>query len=135
MSDDVDLEALFDEISSQTLPGMTAEPATAAAAPAAAGTEEAAAGEQEDQSDKPMYERLGGIVRLLHDSMRELGYDRSLTDVAEQIGDAQSRLEHIATLTEQAANKVLNALDSGMPAQDRLQEQAKDINEIGRAHV
>ena len=126
MSDDVDLEALFDEISSQTLPGMTAEPA--AAAPAAAGTEEAAAGEQEDQSDKPMYERLGGIVRLLHDSMRELGYDRSLTDVAEQIGDAQSRLEHIATLTEQAANKVLNALDSGMPAQDRLQEQAKDIN-------
>jgi len=128
MSDDVDLEALFDEISSQTLPGMTAEPATAAAAPAAAGTEEAAAGEQEDQSDKPMYERLGGIVRLLHDSMRELGYDRSLTDVAEQIGDAQSRLEHIATLTEQAANKVLNALDSGMPAQDRLQEQAKDIN-------
>ncbi|MCO4855098.1 protein phosphatase CheZ [Herbaspirillum sp. WGmk3] len=128
MSDDVDLEALFDEISSQTLPGMTAEPAAAAAAPAAAGTEEAAAGEQEDQSDKPMYERLGGIVRLLHDSMRELGYDRSLTDVAEQIGDAQSRLEHIATLTEQAANKVLNALDSGMPAQDRLQEQAKDIN-------
>jgi len=128
MSDDVDLEALFDEISSQTLPGMTAEPATAAAAPAAAGTEEAAAGEQEDQSDKPMYERLGGIVRLLHDSMRELGYDRSLTDVAEQIGDAQSRLEHIATLTEQAANNVLNALHSGLPAQDRLQEQAKDIN-------
>jgi len=124
MSDDVDLEALFDEISSQTLPGMTAEPAAAAAA----GTEDAAGGEQEDQSDKPMYERLGGIVRLLHDSMRELGYDRSLTDVAEQIGDAQSRLEHIATLTEQAANKVLNALDSGMPAQDRLQEQAKDIN-------
>ncbi len=125
MSDDVDLEALFDEISSQTLPGMTAEPAAAATA---ASTDEAAAGEQEDQSDKPMYERLGGIVRLLHDSMRELGYDRSLTDVAEQIGDAQSRLEHIATLTEQAANKVLNALDSGMPAQDRLQEQAKDIN-------
>jgi chemotaxis protein CheZ len=125
MSDDVDLEALFDEISSQTLPGMTAEPAAAATA---AGTDEAAAGEQEDQSDKPMYERLGGIVRLLHDSMRELGYDRSLTDVAEQIGDAQSRLEHIATLTEQAANKVLNALDSGMPAQDRLQEQARDIN-------
>jgi len=125
MSDDVDLEALFDEISSQTLPGMTAEPAAAATA---ASTEEAAGSGQEDQSDKPMYERLGGIVRLLHDSMRELGYDRSLTDVAEQIGDAQSRLEHIATLTEQAANKVLNALDSGMPAQDRLQEQAKDIN-------
>ncbi|MFS2117328.1 protein phosphatase CheZ [Herbaspirillum frisingense] len=131
MSDDVDLEALFDEISSQTLPGMTAGEAGAAAdaAGGAAGAGDDAQQAQEDQSDKPMYERLGGIVRLLHDSMRELGYDRSLTDVAEQIGDAQSRLEHIATLTEQAANKVLNALDSGMPAQDRLQEQAKDIND------
>lgn len=118
MSDDVDLEALFDEISAQSLPGTApaAAPAAQAAAPA------------EDQSDKPMYERLGGIVRLLHDSMRELGYDRSLTDVATQIGDAQSRLEHVATLTEQAANKVLNAIDSGMPAQDRLQAHAKDIN-------
>ena len=122
MSDDVDLEALFDEISAQTLPAMAAE-----AQPATAGAAEPATAE--DQSDKPMYERLGGIVRLLHDSMRELGYDRSLTDVAAQIGDAQGRLEHVATLTEQAANKVLNALDSGMPAQDRLQEHAKNINE------
>jgi len=121
MSDDVDLEALFDEISAQSLP-----------APAAGAAEAAPPSEPnnaEDQVDKPMYERLGGIVRLLHDSMRELGYDRSLTDVATQIGDAQSRLEHVATLTEQAANKVLNALDSGMPAQDRLQNQAKDIND------
>ncbi|MBP0596634.1 protein phosphatase CheZ [Herbaspirillum sp. LeCh32-8] len=121
MSDDVDLEALFDEISAQTLPAMTP------GADAPAGQEQPA--DEGDQSDKPMYERLGGIVRLLHDSMRELGYDRSLTDVATQIGDAQNRLEHVATLTEQAANKVLNALDSGMPAQDRLQEQAKNIND------
>ncbi|EJM99201.1 protein phosphatase CheZ [Herbaspirillum sp. YR522] len=121
MSDDVDLEALFDEISAQSLPA-TAAGAAEAAAPSAPNN-------AEDQADKPMYERLGGIVRLLHDSMRELGYDRSLTDVATQIGDAQSRLEHVATLTEQAANKVLNALDSGMPAQDRLQNEAKDINE------
>ncbi|WP_050466137.1 protein phosphatase CheZ [Herbaspirillum chlorophenolicum] len=123
MSDDVDLEALFDEISAQALPTSVTSAAPAAAA---SNAQPAVA---EDQSDKPMYERLGGIVRLLHDSMRELGYDRSLTDVAAQIGDAQGRLEHVATLTEQAANKVLNALDSGMPAQDRLQEHAKNINE------
>ncbi len=127
MSDDVDLEALFDEISAQSLPAMS--PTGEASPPQAVAADEASPESTEDQSDKPMYARLGGIVRLLHDSMRELGYDRSLTDVAEQIGDAQSRLEHIATLTEQAANKVLNALDSGMPAQDRLQEQAKNIND------
>ncbi|MFJ9533364.1 protein phosphatase CheZ [Herbaspirillum sp. NPDC101396] len=124
MSDDVDLEALFDEISAQTLPASVPAAAPAVSAPSAA-TEDPL----EDQTDKPMYERLGGIVRLLHDSMRELGYDRSLSDVASQIGDAQGRLEHVATLTEQAANKVLNSIDAGMPAQDALASKAKDIDD------
>lgn len=74
-----------------------------------------------------MFERLGGIVRLLHDSLRELGYDKALTEASSQIVDAQDRLEYVATLTEQAANKVLNTLDEGMPAQDKLQKQAKDM--------
>ncbi len=74
-----------------------------------------------------MFERLGGIVRLLHDSLRELGYDRSLSNVASQINDAKGRLEYIATLTEQAANKVLNAIDVGMPEQDTISKNAKDI--------
>ena len=136
MSDaDLDLEALFDEISA----GSRTQSPTAAAAPAdaAPGAEQAPANDGaetaatdasgEDQSDKPMYARLGGIVRMLHDSMRELGYDRSLQEVASQIGDAQGRLEFVATLTEQAANKVLNAIDIGMPAQDVLSGKAKDI--------
>jgi chemotaxis protein CheZ len=41
--------------------------------------------------------------------------------------DAQDRLEYVASLTEQAANKVLNTLDDGMPAQDQLSKQAKDM--------
>lgn len=77
--------------------------------------------------EKPMYERLGAIVRLLHDSMRELGYDKALTEASTQIVDAQDRLEYVATLTEQAANKVLNTLDDGMPAQDDLSKQAKKM--------
>lgn len=77
-----------------------------------------------DHPCSPMYERLGNIVRVLHDSLRELGYDRSLSDVASQIGDAQSRLEYVAALTEQAANKVLNAVDEGLPAQAALATKA-----------
>lgn len=132
MSDaDLDLEALFDEISANSHATSTAEspaPApTAAAAPAEAAGTTATADAAEDQSDKPMYARLGGIVRMLHDSMRELGYDRSLSEVASQIGDAQGRLEFVATLTEQAANKVLNAIDIGMPAQDALSGKAKNL--------
>ncbi|HEY8099628.1 MAG TPA: protein phosphatase CheZ [Burkholderiaceae bacterium] len=82
----------------------------------------------QDNHNKPIFDRLGGIVRLMHDSLRELGYDRALSDAATQITDAQDRLEYIATLTEQAANKVLNTIDEGMPAQDTLAKNAKDMD-------
>ncbi|MGZ3158577.1 MAG: protein phosphatase CheZ [Burkholderiaceae bacterium] len=79
--------------------------------------------------DNPMFERLGGIVRLLHDSLRELGYDKSLSNASSQITDANDRLEYIATLTEQSANKVLNTLDTGIPAQETLIKQGKEMEE------
>lgn len=119
--DSDDLEALFDQVSS------TSAPAPAAAAPVAAAPVAAAENAEEDEQGKGMYARLGGIVRLLHDSLRELGYDKALTEASSQIMDAQDRLEYVATLTEQAANKVLNTLDEGMPAQDKLSKQAKDM--------
>jgi chemotaxis protein CheZ len=123
-ADEDDLEALFDQVAASTPAAAAATTAAAAAttAPAAA-TPDAAEGEGGN-----MYERLGGIVRLLHDSLRELGYDRALTEASSQIVDAQDRLEYVATLTEQAANKVLNTLDEGMPAQDKLSKQAQDMD-------
>jgi len=89
---------------------------------------EVAAAEGE-HGDNPIYERLGGIVRLLHDSLRELGYDKALTEASSAIVDAQDRLEYVASLTEQAANKVLNTLDEGMPQQDKLSQDAKSMEE------
>jgi len=122
-----DLESLFDEVSSSRPAAAAPAPAPAVvAAPAAAGPA-AAGAEAEEGGDKPMFERLGGIVRLLHDSLRELGYDKALTEASSQINDAQDRLEYVATLTEQAANKVLNTLDEGMPEQDTLSKRSKDM--------
>ncbi|WP_426109984.1 protein phosphatase CheZ [Massilia sp. PWRC2] len=117
---DDDFEALFEQAAAQSTAAPAPAPVVAAAADAAAPAESSAA-------DKPMFERLGGIVRLLHDSLRELGYDKALTEASSQINDAQDRLEYVATLTEQAANKVLNTLDEGMPAQDVLAKSAKQM--------
>ncbi len=116
-----DMEALFDQVASSR--PVIVPPA---AAPAAEVAETAAA--DGSAADKPMFERLGGIVRLLHDSLRELGYDKALTEASSQIVDAQDRLEYVASLTEQAANKVLNTLDDGMPAQDLLSKKAKEMD-------
>jgi chemotaxis protein CheZ len=120
-----DLESLFDQVASGNVPVPAPAPAPVAAAAAPAAP--AADGAEDDGTDKPMFERLGGIVRLLHDSLRELGYDKALTEASSQINDAQDRLEYVATLTEQAANKVLNTLDEAMPEQDTLSKQSKDM--------
>jgi len=125
--DSDDLESLFDSVAaSSKAAAPAAAPATVPApAPAPAGEAPAEGGEHADG----MFERLGGIVRLLHDSLRELGYDKALTEASTQIVDAQDRLEYVASLTEQAANKVLNTLDDGMPAQEVLSKQAKEMEE------
>lgn len=125
-ADEGNLEALFDQISDQTLHSAAQTPPPS---PDSVTLSSAAPVLDEDLKDKPMFERLGGIVRLLHDSMRELGYDRSLTDIASQMGDAQNRLSYIATLTEQAANKVLNAIDQSMPEQEKLHEMSITIQD------
>lgn len=140
MSDaDVDLDALFEEISAQRLDDAAPPDTPVAVTAQASGTQPESAShapaegevpaDGEDDGSKPMYKRLGGIVRLLHDSLRELGLDRSLSDVASEITDAKGRLVHVATLTEQAANKVLNTIDAAMPEQDALSTQAKNIEE------
>jgi len=121
--DSDDLESLFDSVAS-----ANKTPAPAAAA-ATAPAEAAAAPAEGGEHSEGMFERLGGIVRLLHDSLRELGYDKALTEASTQIVDAQDRLEYVASLTEQAANKVLNTLDDGMPAQEVLSKNAKEMEE------
>ncbi len=125
-----DLDALFEEIAAQH--AVAAEPKAVAAESVSAATAGGAAtvaesAQEHSSSNSPMFDRLGHIVRQLHDSLRELGYDRSLSDIATEVTDAAGRLEYIATLTEQAANKVLNSIDEAMPVQDALIQTAKDV--------
>lgn len=116
-----DLEALFEEVATQFKQQTTPQKTTQ--------LETVSEPTSEPTTDKPIFERLGGVVRILHDSMRELGYDRSLADATSQITDVHGRLTHIAMLTEQAANTVLNATDEAMPAQDALSKKAKEMEE------
>ncbi|MBK4736095.1 protein phosphatase CheZ [Noviherbaspirillum pedocola] len=115
--DHEDLDALFEEVSAQ----FASSPGGSAGGDAMH-LEAGAAGEK-----LPMFDSLGHIVRQLHDSLRELGYDRSLNDISSEVTDAAGRLEYIATLTEQAANKVLNSIDDAMPVQDDLARKAGEI--------
>jgi chemotaxis protein CheZ len=124
-----DLESLFDEVAAARPAAAAVVAPIAPIAPVAPAAAPDAAADAGDGTNNPMFERLGGIVRLLHDSLRELGYDKALTEASTQIVDAQDRLEYVASLTEQAANKVLNTLDEGMPAQDVLSRKSKEMED------
>jgi chemotaxis protein CheZ len=126
-----DLDALFDEVSAQhsaaTAPAAASAPALASV-PAAGAVAPVEAGQDGQDGGSQLFDRLGHIVRQLHDSLRELGYDRSLSDIATEVTDATDRLEYIATMSEQAANKVLNSIDEAMPVQDKLIARARDVD-------
>jgi len=85
-------------------------------------TVSAASGEHDE-----MLARIGRITRTLHDSLRELGFDKVLEQVSMDIPDVQDRLNYVAQMTEQAAQRVLNATDAAIPLQERIDAGAEEV--------
>jgi chemotaxis protein CheZ len=58
-----------------------------------------------------VFQQLGSITRLLHDTMQQLGVMPKLQVATDGLPDARSRLSYIASKTAAAADKVLNSVD------------------------
>jgi len=71
--------------------------------------------------------RIGHMTRNLHDSLRGLGFDRLLERAASDMPDARDRLEYVARMTEQAAQRVLNATELASPLQERIHDGAGEL--------
>jgi len=104
--DSDDLQALFDAV-------------VAAQAPAAG--EPAADDDQASGGNDKVFRRVGQMARQLHDTLGELGYHELLGSAAAAIPDTRERLNYVATLTEKAACRVLNATDIANPLQEQLE--------------
>jgi chemotaxis protein CheZ len=79
-----------------------------------------------------VFQQLGTITRLLHDTMQQLGVMPKLQTATEGIPDARSRLSYIATKTADAANKVLNSVDH---AKTEHQQIAAATRAMGKSIV
>ena len=155
--DTPDLEALFDSIVDAREPAQPgaakaakpARPARAAAAPAegarAARKKPAQPGadvspfvtlsvarkaseEHRVGTDEELVQRIGHLTRSLHDSLRELGYDKKIETAAAAIPDTRDRLAYVANLTGQAADKVLTLTEGTIPLQDALGRGARGLS-------
>jgi chemotaxis protein CheZ len=60
-------------------------------------------------------DQLDERVRRLGATLSELGWDAALHQLVEEIPDARQRLAYVGTMTEAAANKVLNMVDAAQP--------------------
>ena len=89
-------------------------------------TTENADGQPELSMD--LIHRVAQVTRTLRISMRELGLDQAIQDAAHAIPDARERLHYVAQMTEQAANRVLNATEQIQPWQDSMQRDAKALD-------
>jgi len=72
--------------------------------------------------------RIGHMTRALHESLRGLGLDKLIEKAASEIPDARDRLGYVARLSEQAAQKVLNATDAAGPLQDAIEAKSVSLS-------
>jgi chemotaxis protein CheZ len=96
-------------------------------APQAQGAAAPVAGEDAEGQHKQMLERIGHLTRSLHENLQALGLDGLIARVANDMPDARERLNYVAQMTEQAAQRVLNATDAALPLQQKIESGASGI--------
>ena len=80
-----------------------------------------------------LFHELGKMTREIHDSIMNFRMDSRIADLAQtDIPDAKDRLEYVITMTENAANTVLNVVEKGSPVAEKLSVQARDLTEQWR---
>lgn len=73
------------------------------------------------------FARLGSITREMHEAFTILG-GNDLQHIVEEFPNARERLSHVGKMTEEAANKVLNLVDAGMPECRGVAKQGEELS-------
>ncbi len=112
-----DLDALFERVAAERCAAESdARPASAAVAAVP------------PDGDENMFRRVGQLARTLHNALRELGYDQAIESAASFLPDTRDRLTYIATLTGQAAERVLGAVEHGQGLQRAIESDAQALD-------
>ena len=74
-----------------------------------------------------VFQQLGTITRVLHDTMQQLGVMPKLQIATDGLPDARSRLTYIANKTADAANKVLNSVDQAKTEHAHISQATRDM--------
>ncbi len=74
-----------------------------------------------------IFQQLGTLTRQLHDTLNMLGVLPGLKNTVDDLPDARSRLSYIATKTADAAEKVLNLVDTAKADQEHIASETRKL--------
>lgn len=77
-----------------------------------------------------LFRELGALTRDLHEALKSFRVDTRIGEIAEtEIPDARDRLNHVISVTEQAAHRTLTAIEASVPLVDELGGTARHLTE------
>lgn len=78
--------------------------------------------------DSVLFNEIGRLTRELHNAIKEFVVEAQINEIAQnEMPDAAERLRYVITMTEQAANTTLNAVETALPISDTLNQDAKRL--------
>lgn len=77
-----------------------------------------------------IFQQLGTLTRQLHDTLNMLGVLPNLKNTVDNLPDARSRLNYIATKTADAAEKVLNLVDTAKADQEHIAQETRKLAQL-----
>jgi chemotaxis protein CheZ len=96
-----------------------------------AGDEETATahlGELTHLRETHLYRELGQLTRELHNTLNSVRSETEIHEITkEKVPEAKERLNYVIAMTEQAANRTLNAVEQSLPLSDGIGEQAEAL--------
>ncbi len=118
-------------MSEQTTPQISLEEAKALVVALEAGDNESAnqiISNVASPENKELFAEVGKLTRQLHDSLTSFQLDPKIANLAtDDIPDAKERLSYVMNMTEQAANKTMDAVDSSLPLADKINNSLTEL--------
>ena len=75
-----------------------------------------------------LFAEVGKLTRQLHDSLTNFQLDPKIANLAtDDIPDAKERLNYVMSMTEKAANKTMDAVDSSLPLADKINNSLAEL--------
>jgi chemotaxis protein CheZ len=82
------------------------------------------------KSNDQLFLEVGRLTRELHDAINGFLLDARISNMTEfEIPDAKQRLSYVITMTQQAADRTLNAVEDSLPRVQNIEVQSSELLE------